>query len=67
MAGEAVGYVLNFELLLLSFCFDVQLKTLRTKAHVIVSWGIFHADQMTSAGEDVTKVRRPILVFHFDC
>ena len=60
--GESVS-----DALALSFCFDVQLKTLRTKAYVMVSWGIFHADQMISNREHVTKVRRPILVFHFDC
>src|SRR5437899_6026286 len=35
----------------------VQRKTLRTKAYVIVNRGVFH----------VTPVRRPNLVFHFDC
>src|SRR2546422_232965 len=35
----------------------VQRKTLRTKAYVIANRGVFH----------VTPVRRPNLVFHFDC
>ena len=42
-------------LLLLSFCFDVQRKTLRTKAYVTVNWGPFH----------IKHVLRASLVFHF--
>src|SRR5262245_21779111 len=61
------------DLSLLHRCFrsHTSSKTLRAKAYVIVNGGLFLPIPPEVAsrppGEDVTKVRRPILVFHFDC
>jgi hypothetical protein len=66
MRGIAASARSTGTLLLVSFCVDVQLKTLRTKAYVIVNWGIFHVTKVRCESESKRK-GRPILVFHFDC
>src|SRR5262245_56749640 len=66
MRGIAASAKSTGTLLLLSFCFDVQLKTLRTKAYVIVNWDIFHVTKVRCESES-KRTGRPILVFHFDC
>src|SRR5215831_2329300 len=52
----------------LSFCFYVQLKTLRTKAYVIENWGLFHVTNVFGKAHRPQSdlQARPIPVFHFD-